>query len=126
MSHPNEDRLRDLYTAFATQRDLTQLTFTEWITGVLGQTGGRFQEHVLDVFANDEHGILTLHHEFNRDRSHREYLTAHAVQFEDRRICAWEERPGCMAEFEAAWESADALLVRAIHGTKSAIVRARP
>jgi ketosteroid isomerase-like protein len=127
MSHPNEDRLRALYATFA-KGDLpgfldgctadvtfmvpgntpgsgtfTKTTFMDWITGVLGQTGGTFQEHVLDVFANDEHGILMLHHEFDRDGQHREYLTAHAVQLRDGRISAWEERPGSMAEFESAW-----------------------
>ena len=65
MTHPNEDRLRDLYGVFA-QGDLqgfldgctddvtftvpgntpgsgtfTKATFAEWITGVLGQTAGQ-------------------------------------------------------------------------------------
>lgn len=127
MSHPNEDRLRDVYATFA-KGDLpgfldgctddvtfivpgntpgsgtfTKSTFMDWITGVLGQTEGTFQEHVLDVFANDEHGILMLHHGFDRNGEHREYLTAHAVQLRDGRISAWEERPGSLAEFEAAW-----------------------
>jgi ketosteroid isomerase-like protein len=81
----------------------TKATFIDWITGVLGQAGGTFQEHVLDVFANDEHGILMLHHEFDRGGEHREYLTAHAVQLRDGSISSWEERPGSLAEFEAAW-----------------------
>ena len=127
MAHPNEDRLRKLYAIFA-QGDLdgflagctddvtfavpgrtpgsgrfTRATFVEWITGVIGQTAGTFQEHVLDVFANDEHGILLLHHEFDRDGKHREYHTAHVCQFVDGRISAWEERPGSMREFEEAW-----------------------
>ena len=54
----------------------TKATFTEWITGVLGQTNFTFQEDVLDVFANDEHGILLLFHLFERDGQHREYNTA--------------------------------------------------
>ena len=91
MSHPNEDRLRDLYAIFA-KGDLqgfldgctddvtfhvpghtavsavsTKETFPQWITGVLGRTEGTFQEHVLDVFANDDHGVLLLHHEFDRE-----------------------------------------------------------
>ena len=127
MSHPNEDRLRALYATFA-KGDLPGFldgctddvtftvpgntpasgvfrkdTFIEWISGVLGQTGGTFQEHVLDVFANDEHGILLLHHEFDRDGAHREYDTAHACQLRDGRISAWEERPGSLREFEEAW-----------------------
>jgi ketosteroid isomerase-like protein len=127
MAHPTEDWLRELYAAFANgdlqgfldsctddatftvpgntpgSGTFTKETFIEWITGVLGQTGGTFQEHVLDVFANDEHGILMLHHQFDRDGQPREYLTAHAVRLRDGRISAWEERPGSMAEFEGAW-----------------------
>ena len=130
MAHPNEDRLPDLYATFA-KGDLqgfldgctedviftvpgnttgsgsfTKSTFVDWITSVLGQTGGTFQEHVLDIFANDEHGILMLHHEFDREAKHREYLIAHAVKLTGGRISAWEERPGSMAEFEAAWGTA--------------------
>jgi ketosteroid isomerase-like protein len=127
MGHVNEDRLRELYAVFA-KGDLpgfldgctddvtftvpgntpgsgtfTKATFADWITGVMGQTQGTFQEHVLDVFANDDHGILLLHHEFDRDGQHREYHTAHVVEFADGRISKWEERPGSLAEFEAAW-----------------------
>ena len=127
MSHPNENHLRELYAVFA-KGDLpgflagctddvtftvpgntpgsgrfTKDTFIEWITGVLGQTGGTFQEHVLDVFANDEHGILLLHHEFDREGVHREYGTAHVVQLRDGQISAWEERPHDLGAFEDAW-----------------------
>jgi len=95
MGHPNEDRLRSLYAIFA-KGDLpeflagctddvtftvpgntpgsgtfTKEQFTDWIVGVIGQTGGTFQEHVVDVFANDDHGVLLLHHEFDRDGKHR-------------------------------------------------------
>ena len=127
MAHPNEERLRELYAVFA-RGDLqgfldgctddvtfmvpgntrgsgtfTKATFTDWITGVLGQTGGTFREDVLDVFANDEHGILLLHHSFDRDGAHRQYGTAHVCQLRDGRISAWEERPGSLREFEDAW-----------------------
>jgi ketosteroid isomerase-like protein len=127
MAHPNEERLRDLYATFAKgdlagfldgcTDDVTftvpgntpgsgtfdKQTFTDWIGTVMGPTAGTFQEHVLDVFANDEHGILMLRHEFDRDGVHREYLTAHAVLLRDGLISAWEERPGSLAEFESAW-----------------------
>ena len=127
MTHPSEDWLREQYAAFA-QGDLaafldgctddatfsvpgntpgsgtyTKATFVEWITGVLGQTGGTFQEHVLDVFANDDHGLLLLHHEFDRDGRHREYETAHVVELHDGKISTWREHPGSMREFEDAW-----------------------
>lgn len=127
MGHPNEQRLRDLYAIFA-KGDLQgfldgcadEVTFTvpgntpgsgvfskadfgQWISGVLGQTGGTFQEHVLDVFANDDHGILLLHHEFDRDGKHREYRTAHICDLKDGKIATWTEFPGSLREFEDAW-----------------------
>ncbi len=129
MAHPKEDRLRVLYASFA-QGDLqaflggctddvtftvpgntpgsgnfTKATFVEWITGVLGQTGGTFQEHVLDVFANDDHGVLLLVHEFDRDGRHREYRTAHMCTFRGDQIASWTEHPGSLREFEDAWGS---------------------
>jgi steroid delta-isomerase-like uncharacterized protein len=127
MAHPNEERLRVLYAAFA-RGDLqgflagcsddvsftvpgdtpasgvyTKETFVGWITGVLAMTAGTFEEHVLDVFANDEHGVLQLRHEFDRDGVRRVYLTSHACELRDGLIARWEERPGSLVEFEAAW-----------------------
>jgi steroid delta-isomerase-like uncharacterized protein len=131
MAHPNEERLRELYAAFA-RGDLqafldgctddvtfavpgdtpasgvfTKGTFVEWITDVLTIAAGTFEEHVLDVFANDEHGVLQLRHEFDRDGVRRTYLTSHACELRDGLIARWEERPGSVAEFEAAWGSRD-------------------
>jgi ketosteroid isomerase-like protein len=125
--HPSEQRLRDLYAKFA-QGDLqafldgctddvtftvpgntpgsgtyTKADFVEWITGVLEQTNGTFREHVLDVFANDEHGLLLLRHEFDRDGGHREYGTAHVCALRGGLIASWREHPGSLAEFESAW-----------------------
>jgi len=130
VAHPNETRLRELYATFA-RGDLqgflngctdyvtftvpgstpssgafTKTSFVEWITGVIGATGGTFQEHVLDVFANDEHGVLLLHHEFDREGHHREYRTAHIVELRDGLITDWLEHPGSLREFEEAWGSA--------------------
>ena len=127
MSHPNEERLRDLYATFA-KGDLagflagctddvtftvpgntpgsgtfTKDQFTDWIVGVIGQTGGTFREDVRDVFANDEHGVLLLHHQFDRDGNHHEYRTAHIVDLRDGLIAGWTEDPGSMHEFEEAW-----------------------
>lgn len=127
MTHPNETRLRELYAVFAKgdieaflagctddvvftvpgrtpgSGTVTKGDFLPWIGGVIGATAGTFQEHVLDVCANDDHGVLQLHHEFDRDGVHHEYLTAHAVDLRDGLISRWEERPGSMREFEAAW-----------------------
>lgn len=125
--HPIEQRLRDLYAGFA-RGDLqgfldactddvtfnvpgntpasgtfTKGQFMDWITGVLGATAGTFQEHVLDVFGNDQHAVLLLHHEFDRDGRHREYRTAHLCELRDGRISKWTEHPGSLNEFEEAW-----------------------
>jgi hypothetical protein len=81
----------------------TKETFGDWIAGVIGQTGGTFQEHVLDVFANDEHGALLLLHEFDRDNQHHEYRTTHICELRGGRISRWTEHPGSLLEFEAAW-----------------------
>jgi ketosteroid isomerase-like protein len=127
MTHPNEERLRDLYAKFA-QGDLpaflgsctddvtftvpgntpgsgtfTKTTFVDWITRVIGQTDGTFREDVRDVFANDDHALLLLHYEFDRDGAHREYETAHVCDLRDGLISSWREHPGSMHEFETAW-----------------------
>jgi ketosteroid isomerase-like protein len=127
MTHPNETMLRDLYVQFA-QGNLpafldactddvtftvpgdtpgsgtfTKAEFPEWIGGVLGQTGGTFREDVLDVFADDDHALLLLHHEFDREGQHRQYETAHVCELRDGRIASWREHPGSLAEFEQAW-----------------------
>jgi hypothetical protein len=85
--HPAEARLRELDATFA----------RGGLAGFLA--GGTFQEHVLDVFANDEHGVLLLHHEFDRDGPHREYRTAHVCPLRDGRIAARTEQPGSVREF---------------------------
>jgi len=127
MAHPKETWLQELYARFAAgdlagfldgctddvvfavpgyasvsgtyRRD----TFEAWIGGVIGRTGGTFREDVLDVVANDEHGVLLLLHLFDRDDQHYEYQTAHLVEFRDGKIARWTEHPGSMAEFETAW-----------------------
>jgi ketosteroid isomerase-like protein len=126
MMHPNEIQLRDLYATFA-KGDLagflegctddvtftvpgttflsgvfTRETFVAWITSVMVASGGTFREEVLDVFANDQHGILLLRHEFDREGK-REYRTAHICELKGGKIARWTEHPGSQAEFEAAW-----------------------
>jgi len=64
--------------------------------------GGTFREDVLDVFANDDHGVLLLRHEFDRNGK-REYRTAHICELKAEKIAKWTEHPGSLAEFEAAW-----------------------
>ena len=127
MAHPNEDRLRDLYAAFA-RGDLsgflggctadvtftvpgnapvagvfTQSSFPDLIGRVMAISGGSFKEDVLDVFANDEHGVLLLHHAFVRDGQAQAYRTAHLCELRDGLISRWTEHPGSLREFEVAW-----------------------
>jgi ketosteroid isomerase-like protein len=128
MMHPNEVHLRELYAKFSTG-DLagflagctddvtftvpgttlvsgvfTKETFVPWISSVMAASAGTFREEVLDVFANDQHGVLLLRHEFDRGGK-REYRTAHICALSNGKIARWTEHPGSQAEFEAAWGS---------------------
>ena len=127
MSHVNESTLRELYERFA-QGDIvgflsgctddvtfvvpgdaavsgtfTKETFAELLAPIAERAGGTFREDVLDVCANDEHGVLLLHHQLEREGLARTYRTAHIVSFADGRISSWTEHPGSLAEFESAW-----------------------
>jgi ketosteroid isomerase-like protein len=127
VTHPNEATLRDLYSKFAkgdiggfldgcidavtflvpgqaaVSGSFTKATFGDLLAPVMERSGGTFREEVLDVFANDEHGVLLLHHYFERDGKARSYGTLHIVEFENGKIASWREYPGSLAEFEEAW-----------------------
>ena len=129
MSHPNEEVLRDLYALFAkgdipgflagctddvtftvpgsaaVSGTYTKGTFLDLIAPVMELSGGTFQEEVVDVFANDAHGVLLLRHSFQRAGQPREYLTSHIVTMRDGQISTWQEYPGSPKEFEEAWGS---------------------
>lgn len=79
----------------------TKETLVAWITRIIGATGGTFREDVLDVFANDDHGVLLLRHEFDRG-GRREYQTARICELRGGKIAKWTEHPGSAAEFEGA------------------------
>jgi ketosteroid isomerase-like protein len=127
VAHTNETVLRDLYAKFA-QGDIAGFlagctpgvtftvpgqaavsgefraeTFTDLLAPVMERSAGTFREDILDVIANDEHGVLLLLHTFERDGQPREYRTAHIVDFEEGRIASWTEHPGSVREFEEAW-----------------------
>jgi ketosteroid isomerase-like protein len=127
MAHPNETKLRDLYQKFgqgdiegflngctddvtftvpgkaAVSGDFVKSTFMQLLAPVMELSTGTFQEDVLEVFANDDHGVLLLLHRFTRDGQPREYRTAHIVEFASGSIAKWTEHPGSLAEFEEAW-----------------------
>ncbi len=132
MAHPNEQRLRELYVLFA-QGDMPAFlagctddvaftvpgpnqitrgepsavfskdTFVDLVTPVMQLSGGTFSEEVVDVFANDEHGVLLLVHRLQRDGQPVEYRTAHAVQLRDGKVASWREWPGDTLGFSRAW-----------------------
>ena len=127
MAHPNEDRLRELYATFAkgdmegfldgctddvtfsvpgqaaVSGQFTKPTFMQLVAPVMELSGGTFQETVLDCFANDDHGVLLLLHQFSRDGTPREYRTAHIIELDHGKISKWVEHPGSLSEFEQAW-----------------------
>ena len=127
MAHPHENRLRELYATFA-RGDLagflagctddvtfhvpgrtpfsgvhTRATFASFIGQVMAISGGTFREDIVDVFANADHGVLLLEHYFQRDGRRVAYRTAHVVELRDGKLARWEEWPGSLAEFDAAW-----------------------
>ena len=132
MPHPNERRLRDLYALFAsgdmpgflsgctddvrftvpgpnqiTHNEpiavFTKPTFSELVAPVMQLSGGTFSEEVVDVFANDEHGVLLLVHRLQRDGQPVEYRTADVVELRDSKIASWRKWPGDVVEFARAW-----------------------
>ena len=93
MQHPNESMLQELYARFgqgdmpgflagcadrvtfsvpgeaAVSGEFTKATFMDLIGRVMERSGGTFREDVLGVFANDQHGVLLLHHQFDATAS---------------------------------------------------------
>lgn len=132
MGHPNEQHLRELYALFA-QGDMpgflngctddatftvpgpnqitrgqpsavfTKATFGDLVTPVMQISSGTFSEEVVDVVANDEHGVLLLVHRLQRDGKPVEYRTTHIVQLRNGNITTWREWPGDNAVFALAW-----------------------
>jgi len=126
--HPNEEALREAYAIFA-KGDMegflacctddvsftvpgnnkgtgtyTKGTFMDLIGVVMQVSQCSFREDVLDVYANDERGVLLLLHAFDRaDTGHVEYRTCHKIELRDGKIAQWEEWPGDMERFDAAW-----------------------
>jgi ketosteroid isomerase-like protein len=129
VTHPNEEMLKKMYACLnagdlegflagctddatfvipgntSVSGTFTRSTFIDLLTPVVDQSRGWFLEQVLAVAANDEHGIVQVFQRFKRDGQLRHYRTSHIITFRDGRIATWEEHPGSMAEFEAAWEN---------------------
>jgi ketosteroid isomerase-like protein len=127
VTHPNEIRLRQLYRGLDTG-DLdaflagctddvtflvpgltpvsglyTKASFEAMLAPVINESPAMFLQHLLAVAANDDDAIVLLFHRFSRHGQVRQYRTAHKLVLRDGLVAAWEEHPGCRAEFEAAW-----------------------
>ncbi|HSO96630.1 MAG TPA: nuclear transport factor 2 family protein [Acidimicrobiia bacterium] len=127
MAHAMENWLRGLYDRFAlgdfpgyldactddvtfavpgyasVSGTYTRDEFLGWLTACVAKTGGTFHADVITIFANDEHGVVLLAVDFDRDGDHFGYQNAHLLEFRDGKIARWVEHPGSMREFEAAW-----------------------
>jgi ketosteroid isomerase-like protein len=128
MAHPNEQLLRDAYTAFARgdldgywaacADDFTfnvpgsskvagsfrgKEAFMGMIGNVMALTGGRFEEEVHDVLATDHHGVVLAIHRFPRNGQTHEYRTAHVYEIRDGRLIECWEQPQDPTAFDTAW-----------------------
>lgn len=127
VAHLNEDRLQSLYERLhrgdlagflagftddavftvpggsAVSGTFTKATFAGMAHAASAAEPGSFREDIVDVIANDEHGIVLLNHRLRRAGVAHEYRTAHVVTFAGDRIDAWWEYPGSPSELEAAW-----------------------
>ena len=133
MSHPLEQIIREAYAAFGRgdidgylQACASNFTFNipgkggisgTW-TGQQGLrdlavkamalTDGTFQEEVEDVLANDRHAVVLARHRFTRDRSQKDYRTAHVYELRSGRLMRCFEQPQDPVVFHDAWGSSPA------------------
>jgi len=126
--HPNVDLLREAYAAYnrgdldgfwqACREDFTfhvpgrsgiagaftgQAEFHRLITSVLELVGGRFEEVVEDVLANDHHGVVLTLQRFERYGMPKEYRTAHVYRIQDGKLAEAWEQPRDPETFNEAW-----------------------
>lgn len=127
MAHPNEDRLRELYEAFA-RGDMeavlamcdddiefhvpgsspfsgvhTKADFGDWMSQVMELAGGTFREKAYEAVANDDRGVVLLNHSLERDGGEIQYRTCHIWEIRDGVFTRWEEWPGDEQAFDEAW-----------------------
>lgn len=125
--HPNERLLAELYEKF-TQGDLAGViamcdesmvytvpgsvptsgtydntTFVNLVQKTMEIAKGTFKETVIDIIANDYHGIVLLNHSLERTGKRIEYRTAHRWKIRNAKFVRWEEYPGSESEFNEAW-----------------------
>jgi ketosteroid isomerase-like protein len=128
MTHPNETMLREAYAQFGRgdlegywshcTDDFTfhvagksnaagdfqgKERFFAMIGNVMGLTGGQFEETVEDAFADDDHGVVLVHHRFPRGGVEREYRSAHVYDIKDGKLAECWEQPRNQFVFDEAW-----------------------
>jgi ketosteroid isomerase-like protein len=127
MAHANEQTIRDAYAAFG-RGDLEgylascvddfvfnvpgrsrvagtyrgRAEFMRLIGTVMELSGGKFEEDVLDVLANERHGVVLAVHRFSRDGAPKQYLTAHVYGIRDGKLAECWEQPRDPAAFDQA------------------------
>jgi glycine/D-amino acid oxidase-like deaminating enzyme/ketosteroid isomerase-like protein len=77
--------------------------FHRLITSVLELAGGRFEEVVEDVLANDHHGVVLTLQRFERYGMPKEYRTAHVYRIQDGKLAEAWEQPRDPETFNEAW-----------------------
>ena len=71
---------------------------------IMAVTGGKFEEIVHDVVANDEHGVVLLTHRMTRnDGSEHEYNATHVYHLRDGKLAEAWECPADPPAFDRAW-----------------------
>jgi ketosteroid isomerase-like protein len=128
MAHANEALLRDAYAAFgrgdmdgywsACHEDFAfnvpgkhslagryqgKARFLELVEGVMRISGGAFEEKVVDVLANDVHGVVLAEHRFTREGKPKEYRTAHVYNIRAGKLQECWEQPEDPIAFDDAW-----------------------
>ncbi|MBV8820342.1 MAG: nuclear transport factor 2 family protein [Acidobacteriaceae bacterium] len=128
MSHPLEKIIRDAYAAFGCgdvdgylQACTPNFRFNVPGQGALAGsylgkeglhdlarlamdlTGGTFQEEVEAVLANDAHAVVLARHQFTRNRTAKEYRTAHVYEVRDGKLAECWEQPRDQQQFDDAW-----------------------
>lgn len=125
--HPNEARLAQIYSLFATGQfpavldmcadDITftvpgttpysgthtKATFPDWLAKVWSISGGTFREIPYRMIANDDHGVVLLDHYLTRAGRELHYRVNHIWQIRDGVFTGWEEWPGDEEAFNQAW-----------------------
>ena len=130
MPNANEQSLRDAYAAFG-RGDLEGFfsyctddfvfraapgnnqvageykglgSLQELVGKIMTITGGKFEEIVHDVVANDEHGVVLVSHRLTRtDGAEHSYDAAHVYHLRDGKLAEAWECPADPTAFDKAW-----------------------